>query len=523
MDLFSCCVEAQFATSSYDGVHITQKAIDLHARCVYDKLPSFFNLISTLSAQGRFEDAVDAGLAVLEQLGESLRKNTEENDMLVEFKKVKDLLGSSLGEEGGVSINDVILRLPSIDNNPNVDRVTAKKKAAAMRLIAQLTRTTYQFNQFLQGAMSLRAIQLAMSHGLSKYSISSFATYGVLLIRRESIREGSNFGKLSLDLIERFDAMDEMPRIYLIVYSYIFPCVRPVQSLIPELRRAYDVAIRSGSIEMAMATGRLISRLLLSCDGVPSLEKALEEITEFTYQMKKHKQEIMGSCLPILQYFLILANDGGNDPSILSGRVMSYETSLKEAMLRGDLMTILEVNTTRVRLFYVFGKYDEAGALVKDVLRLHRKFPAIEHQSDIGGDALYCGLTAAVLGCSNPNEAKEWHGIAESSLNRLKRFAEHSEWNFAHRVELMKAEIAYFIYYDNEAALNHYKAAVDLAEKHKFPIERALALERMAMFCEGTFQTVLAREHYKEAERAYRDWGATRKADHVARSSMEVL
>ena len=443
--------------------------------------------------------------------------------MFVEFKKVKDLLQSSLGEERDVSINEVILRLPSIENNPNLDRGTAKKKAAAMRLIAQLTRTIYQFNQFLQAAMSLRAIQLALCHGLSQYSISSFASYGVMLARRESIREARSIGKLSLDLIERFDAMDEMPRIYVIVYSYIFPCVRPVQSLIPELRRCYNVAMRAGSIEVAMITGRLISRLLLSCDGAPSLEKASEEISEFTYQMKHHKQEIMGQCLPILQYFLLLANDGGDDPSILSGRVMSYETTLKEALLRGDWMTILEVNTTRVRLFYIFGKYDEAGALVKDVLRLQRKAPGIAHQCDIGGDALYYGLTAAVLGCSNPNEAKEWHNIAESSLKRLKRFAEHSEWNFAHRVELMQAEIAYFIYYDNEAALNHYKAAIDLAEKHKFPGERALALERMAMFCEGTFQTVLAREHYKEAERAYRDWCATRKADHVARSSTEVL
>lgn len=479
-------------------------------------------MISTLSAQGRFEDAVDAGLAVLEQLGESIRKNVDQTDMLVEFKKVKDLLGSFLREEDNASINDIILRLPSIDNNLNVDRVTAKKKAAAMRLIAHLLRTSYQWNQFLQPTLSLRAIQLALCNGISQYSISSFATYGALLARHHSIREARNFGKLALELMERFDAMDEMPRICLIVYSYIFPCVSPVQSLIPELRRTYEVAMRAGSIEMAMATGRSISRLLLSCDGVSSLEKASGEISEFTYQIKNHKEEIMGSCWPILQYFLILANDGGEDPSILSGRVMNYEATLKEALSRGDAVTILEVNTIRLRLFYMFGKYIEAGALAKDILRLHKKCTIVAYQSEIGGDMLYYGLTAAVLGCSNPKEAKEWNHIAESALKKLSRLAEHSEWNFAHRVELLQAEIAYFIYYDSETALKHYKAAIDLAGKHKFPGERALALERMALFCEGTFQTVLAQEYYEAAERAYRDWGATRKADHVARSSMEL-
>ena len=201
---------------------------------------------------------------------------------------------------------------------------------------------------------------------------------------------------------------------------------------------------------------------------------------------------------------------------------MNYESSLKEALSRGDLMTILEVKTIMLRLSFLFGKYNEAGALVKDVLCLHKKFPIIANQSNVSGDVLYCGLTAAVLGCSNPHEAGEWHEIAKSTLETFERFAAHSEWNFAHRVELMKAEIAYFIYYDNEVALKHYKAAIDLAEKHKFPGEQAMALERMAMFCEGTFQTDLARGCYREAERAYREWGAVRKADHVTYSLIEV-
>ena len=217
-----------------------------------------------MSAQGRFEDAVDAGLAVLAELGESVRKNADQSDMLIEFKKVKHLLNISLGQGGGASINEIILGSPSIESNPSIDQQTAKTKIAAMRLIAQLMRTTYQFNQFLQITINLRAIQLALSYGLSQYSISSFASYGVFLARRfMKIEEASAFGKLSLDLVERFGAMDEMPemsRIYLIVYSYIFPCVRPVQSLIPELRRAYDVAMRSGSIDVAMSNCKMPDR-----------------------------------------------------------------------------------------------------------------------------------------------------------------------------------------------------------------------------------------------------------------------
>mmetsp|Transcript_13929 Transcript_13929/g.40056 ORF Transcript_13929/g.40056 Transcript_13929/m.40056 type:complete len:487 (+) Transcript_13929:1723-3183(+) len=480
-------------------------------------------MIATLSAQGQFEDAVDAGLTVLSDLGETFRKDVGREDMLFEYQKVKHALASSLTGSEDLSINDIIARTPSLMNNDDIDKDTAQVKADAMRLIVHLARTTYQYNPFLQPTLSLRAIQLSMSYGLCQYSIAPFASYGVLLASRfMNIEEANRVGNLSLDLIERFDAMEEMPRIYLIVYSYIFPCVRPVQSLIPDLRRVYDIGMRSGSTEVAMVICRQLSHILLSCDGASSLEQTSKEMQEYTYQMKKHKQTATGKQDCILQFFLILMGDGGEDPSVLSGRVMNYEKSLKEALSRGAVVEILEIKTIRLRLFYLFGEYDEAGKLVKDVLGLHNRFPSIAYHGKILGDVLYIGLTAAVLGCSNQHESDEWNAIAESTLKAFEQLASHSEWNFAHRVELMKAEIAYFAQYDDEGALKHYKAAIDLAGRHKFPGERALALERTAICCEGTFKEDLARKYYKEAERAYREWGATRKADVIASCMTEV-
>jgi len=499
----------------------------MHARCIHDKLPSFLNVINSLSAQGRFEDAVDAGLLVLAQLGETFKTDYSRNDMTADFVKVKHVMESSLAGAGdpNASIDEIILRSPLIFDNPGIDKATARDKAAVMRLITHLMRPLHRYNQFMSFSMTLRAIQLSLSCGLCQYSIMPFATYGVFLARRfMKIEEANKFGKLCLDLIERLDAMDEMPQIHMIVFSYIFPRVRPVQSLVPELRRAYDLAMRSGRIAVAMSACRQISHLLLSCDGTPSLESAVTEMQEYVYQMMKLREGgNLGSCLPFLQYFLILMGDGGDDPSVLCGRAMNYESSLKEALSKSDAVTILDINTVRIRLLYLFGKYNEAGRLVKDVLSLHEKLTSDSNHSDMLGHTLYCGLTAAVLGCSNPHEAEEWHQIAVSTLKKYELYAVHSEWNFAHRVALLKAEVAHFINYDSEAALKHYKVAIDLAEQHKFPGEKALALERAAMFCEGTCQTDLAQVYYKEAERAYREWGAIRKADHVACNVMEVF
>mmetsp|Transcript_35390 Transcript_35390/g.76793 ORF Transcript_35390/g.76793 Transcript_35390/m.76793 type:complete len:108 (+) Transcript_35390:1-324(+) len=103
-------------------------------------------------------------------------------------------------------------------------------------------------------------------------------------------------------------------------------------------------------------------------------------------------------------------------------------------------------------------------------------------------------------------------------VKTLERQAKYSQWNFLHKLRLLEAEIAYFLRGDKTTATRCYAEAIELASKHKFKFDHALALERMSVFCSETGEAVLARDYSEKAETAYRDYGATRKADAVRNS-----
>lgn len=501
-------------TGNYDGVAISYSPIDLHAHCIQDKLPAFMNLMSALGAQGRFVDAIDNGLVVLDQLGEPIKKNVTQEDYAFEFLKTSSLLQAaamqlrasntssvSSNQQWEASAADAILQAPVMRN---------KEKEWAVRLMNWLSRTAYQENQWLLGSLLHRALQITLLHGVCPDSVSLFASYGWQLCKRGQIDEGYRFGKLTLSLLERFGGVDrDLPRVFCVVYTCVNCYIDPLQSILPELRHGYEIAMRSGNIEWAMILSRRMSPALLTC--TPNLKSAVEELQGYVYQMKLHNHFVLNGTLPVLQMMLILMGDGGDDPTRLSGEAMNEEQALEEATAKEKDITIIDINSIRLKLMYLFGAYDEAGVLVKQVIALKKKWPVRSHEI-IFDEIVYNGLVAAVLGRSKPHEANEWAGIADDAAKSLEHLSVHSQWNWAHKAALLNAEIAYYLHDDTVAAIKYYMEAIELAGKHKFIGDHALALERMAIFCSATEQYEKAQTYFLKAETAYRDWGATRKA-----------
>jgi histidine kinase len=110
-----------------------------------------------------------------------------------------------------------------------------------------------------------------------------------------------------------------------------------------------------------------------------------------------------------------------------------------------------------------------------------------------------------------------WRPVAVESIATMKDFAEKdSEWNFRHRYDLMRAELA-AIDGDNEGALTAYQASIDKARKHAFANDLALATERIGLFFLDSGNPTEASNYLKQASQLYEAWGSIRKADHVMR------
>ena len=109
-----------------------------------------------------------------------------------------------------------------------------------------------------------------------------------------------------------------------------------------------------------------------------------------------------------------------------------------------------------------------------------------------------------------------WAKIAEKAVIDLRHLSTHSEWNFAHCVALVDAEILYHIRGDFEQAARSYSEAVDLSKKHKFVNDYALSCERAAIFYSGVHKGGSTTErYYRLAYDGYVSWGASRKAQSI--------
>ena len=214
----------------------------------------------------------------------------------------------------------------------------------------------------------------------------------------------------------------------------------------------------------------------------------------------------------------LIANTNDNaddDPSILTGEAMEQEQALKvfEEM---NLVTLKrEMFHLRMYLAYLFHRYDLAAemyGLYKDVAKSSQVFPTVE----VVSTTMYSGLLAASM-LRKGGDACVWRPVATDAMSQMMEWADKdSAWNFRHRYDLMRAELA-SIDGDHNVAAGAYQNAISGAGTHAFVNDHALAAERAGLYYLDRGDVSDARTHLELAKKLYEDWGSLRKAAHVAR------
>ena len=136
-------------------------------------------------------------------------------------------------------------------------------------------------------------------------------------------------------------------------------------------------------------------------------------------------------------------------------------------------------------------------------------------------ETFYMGLAAAAIlqGHKSPEVAtdtKRWQKMATDSLHSLEKWAgEGSEWNFRHKADLLRAEIA-VANGDAGAAISSYQSAILGAGKSSYINEEALSCERAGLFLAQQGDIEEGRIYLLRAETLCNVWGAHRKVQDVS-------
>jgi len=273
----------------------------------------------------------------------------------------------------------------------------------------------------------------------------------------------------------------------------------------------HDTGLSSGDLEYALIAFQVYTMSSFQC-GQP-LDEVAKQLVKLDNECKQYRMEMIAAVTaPSLQCTLNLIGVlGQEDPTVLEGDIIQGDSFLQIQIQRKMKSSICQYYQCRLLLAYLFGKYEVAARMYDKCVEedLEKNLMA---RFTVSVVALYGGLTALAMARVQSDDPK-WNEIACSSIRKMETWASSSAWNFEHKLCLLRAEkMANFS--DLQGATASYERTIQLAHKHGFVNEEALACERYADFLlRVTGDEASARHQYDKAYEAYLKWGAVRKCE----------
>lgn len=235
LSIHNCAAEVGYAIGDFSPVQEHIEAVLKNARVFDHKLQALYVKISILSATAKLDESIDAGLEVLKQIGELITAHPSRTKVTREFVSHRRLMRNKS--------SDMLLRLPAM---------TDQYKAAAMQIINLISLPAIFARPLLMPLLVMRATRITTSYGLCAISSFVFGLYGMILVSVDGeIDEATRMGELALQLLDRFDSKQWLPRVHVAVYGCIYGWTKGVNACIEPLKRGYDVGIESGDIEVS--------------------------------------------------------------------------------------------------------------------------------------------------------------------------------------------------------------------------------------------------------------------------------
>jgi predicted ATPase len=232
--LHNTSAEVNYVLGDFDTVQKRCQAIFHNARLVDHTLPACSVQISILSAAGNTDEALDVGVDVLGKIGEPIidRPST--------FYIARTLVRLCR-----------LLRRVSPDTIRRLPLMTDSRKAAAMQILNHMIMSAHIGRESLVPILVSKLIELSIRYGLCNVSSVAFGWYGLILASQRKLDLAHQYGKLALELLDRFDSKQWLPRVHLCVYGGVFGCSQNIRDAIAPLSRGFDVGIETGDIEVS--------------------------------------------------------------------------------------------------------------------------------------------------------------------------------------------------------------------------------------------------------------------------------
>lgn len=485
-------IEAQYLNTNFTKANSLAEIVLKQAKNLLHRVRSHELQIQIYIAQRKPHQAIDIGLQALEILG---------YPMLAE-----------LGKDG------LMVELPNLAAED--PEMTDPYQLAAMRIIKTILSPILGAKPELLLLAIFSQIQLCIKYGRSALASGAYAWYGTILCGIDNIEAGYTAGKISLQLLEKFDAKNLKCSTYNMFYTFIQHWKEHLRQSFTPLVEGVENGIETGDYEYAgyCATNYSIYQFLAG-ENLEAVEK-----TQVKYQELLLKLKVEHSfCNPEIWHQLSLNLLGKvAEPSQLIGQSFDEKLMLPKLQAENNHIALFFTYLIKTILLYLL-ETQESALAVTNALQATEYSQAVVGSEFFVAHNFYHSL-AVVANYFGVEKAEQEKYLTQVSINQEKMllWATHAPMNYRHKYDLVTAETARILG-NHLQAIECYDRAIAGAKENGYIQDEAIANELTAKFYLNWGKEKIAPVYMQEAYYCYARWGAKAKVEELAKRYPQLL
>ncbi|MGL4377758.1 MAG: AAA family ATPase [Microcoleaceae cyanobacterium] len=491
LNLYVVATESAYLNADLEGMEKMAAEVLQNAQTMLDKVKIYEIKIAAQTSKANPLAAIAVARDALFQLGVDLPKEPDETTI---NKGLETLTSQLQGRE--------------IAQLVDLPVMTDLQTQSTMQLLSMLIAASVQGMPSLLPVVGCTMVSLSLQFGNTSASSVGYVLYGMVRCTvLGDVETGYEFGKLSLNVLDRFKAMEFKSIIMLMFGCFIQHRQEPLRAAIQTLKDGYMAGGETGE---ALYAGYCIEHYSYASffSGI-ELGGLGSELAAYSDALLQLKQYSARDYLDLLRQTVHNFREFLGQPDCLKGAVYDETVMLPKHHQGNDLCAIVYVYMYKLLLAYLWGNYTSA---LEHIVQIERYIYSMALGSVfIPVFHCYAALTklALFLDSTEPEQA-DIIAQVETHQTALHGWMQNHRINHQHQWHLVEAE-KHRVLGNKAEAIEHYDRAISGAKENQFIQDEALANELAAKFYLNWGKEKIAQDYMQSAHYGYTLWGATAK------------
>ncbi|MCP4130785.1 MAG: AAA family ATPase [bacterium] len=490
--LFTEWSEAEYMATNFEEAEELFSITLKNAKNLLDKIEVYGLEIEYFSMQQKNEDAVNSSREALKQLGVSIPKKATNLSVLFAILNAKR-----------------IFRKKDMKSLLELPEMTDPRYLAAINIMLKVLPSVYITDTLLIIHYGIKMVELSVKYGNSPKCTYAYGSYGAILASIINDYSGYDFGKLSLQLAEKYGNRLMLGKVYFQYACFLGHWKEHLRNNIEYCKKNRDYSSETGDLQiLGYSYYQLIMANFLLGENLSKIKDQI--IIKYSSGLDRINQPGILFYFNVWKQTILNLLGESEDRLTLKGDSYNEETSLGIFYETNDFLSIAFLVYNKLVLYYLFGEYTRA----LELCRAEKEHA--EAMIAMPVFLFYHFITALILSAAYWEADKSEKRKNLKELKRIRKkfklWGENNQYNYYHKLILISAEINR-IEGRFAAASELYDEAIRGAHKNGYTQEEAMANECAAKFYLANGNELKAAEYMTEAYYCYRTWGALTKLE----------